>query len=765
MPTPLLPPSVVGPVYTFSSQVKVLGAFQGASVQVFRNGAPIGNPAVADSTGFAICALNAGTLSLGEAITAVQTKDGVSSLPGPGTTVLDIPSKLSPPIFLSQVHTCMDAVVLGGIQIGAAVDVTSGGKRLGDALADATEITVDLVGLAALPVGAVLEATQSIRVGGQLLVSDRTHSLPAEQTPILERTLPAPQIVPPLDACDQSVLVIGIFDGMQMRLERTAGGGDIYPFSGNSIPASTLPLKEGEKVRATQFSQHCNFDSIVSNEVTVGKATSLPAPIVLGPICSGLGQIVLSNLTKGADVFLYAGRVDASLVLIGTATAAFSEQTFGIPDPLPAFSTGPTTFLVAFQTRCGIGNTTSIPTQLDQRPGSPPPPGFDQQIFECSRIVKVFCGERAIGCALQILSDDPKTPILSPSIILTQQTIDVTLFRQLLAGENITAVVTGCGAGPDARRTKGVETVLLPKPFVLLPLHTWAKAVFVGNTIEGAQVYLSINGKFAGHIEATEGSGGIQFPVSGLNPEDKVTVQQSLCTEFSEVSNPAVVTLGRMNVFQSPDPIVRGPNPQTVVVVVTDADDRHEVAGSVHLPNGVTQPTNTPFSWVFPLSQAGPAASVTAPDYVTGNVIWKLVDPAPQPPPPPASLTLELVNHVTNVILKKAEWDISHVTSLGAGPSVVDTKTGNPASSVLPQPSGSQDLYFIGCSATFEFGGKSQTVQAMVAPVIDFADKATIGWHGKPEKALFFLQVANSLNDQGQIVSVFYIQLAEVKPI
>jgi hypothetical protein len=369
----------------------------------------------------------------------------------------------------------------------------------------------------------------------------------------------------------------------------------------------------------------------------------------------------------------------------------------------------------------------------------------------------------------QILSNDPTTPILSPLIILTHEATVVTLYRQLLAGENITAVLTGCGAGPEARITKRVGPPLLPQPIVLEPLRSWQKTVFVGNTSEGAQVYLFINGKYAGHVEATGvmgGSTGVRFPVSDLNPEDKVTAQQCFCTQFSEVSPPAIVTLGQMKVGVSPHPIVRGPNPQTVGVGVQDGDDGHAVAGSVHLPNGVMHPTNTPFSWVFPLSQAGPTASVTAPDYVTENVIWNLIDPPPTPPPPPpAALTLELVNQVTNVILKKAEWDISHITSLGSGPSVVDTKSGNPASSVLPIPSGTQDLYFVGCSATFEFGGKSQTVQTMVAPLMHFPPKATIGWQGKPEKALFGLRVANFYNDQGQVVSEFYIQLVEVKPI
>ena len=145
----MLPPCVVGPVYTFSTVVKVVSALHGAAVQLLQNGTPVAGTAVADSTGTAVIALGAASLSGGDTITAMQSLSGDQSQAGPGTTVLDVPGSLSPPIYLSMVHTCVDAVVLGGLQVGAVVEVTSGGKLLGSDVADATEIAVSLPAQAA----------------------------------------------------------------------------------------------------------------------------------------------------------------------------------------------------------------------------------------------------------------------------------------------------------------------------------------------------------------------------------------------------------------------------------------------------------------------------------------------------------------------------------------------------------------------------------------------------------------------------------------
>ena len=763
----LLPPCVVGPVYTFSTVVKVVSALHGAAVQLLQNGTPVAGTAVADSTGTAVIALGAASLSGGDTITAMQSLSGDQSQAGPGTTVLDVPGSLSPPIYLSMVHTCVDAVVLGGLQVGAVVEVTSGGKLLGSDVADATEIAVSLVRLKPLAVGAVLEARQTMSVGAQQLGSSRTPSLPAEQTPILERTLPAPQIVPPLYACDQSVLVTGIIDGMQVQVESSDGGGGLYQYGGNTLRVGTKALKEGAKVKATQYSQNCNFHSIVSSEVIVGKATTLPTPAILGPICTGLGQVVITDLVPGAEIHLYAGR-DGSETLLGAATAAFTTQTFGVPDPLPPFSGGPTAYLRANQARCGVGSMTTVQTAVDQRTGNPQPPFISAPVLECARLVSISCDARGHGCALQILSDDPKTPILSGKIIITQDHTVVYLYRPLLAGETIAAVLTGCGAGPEARRSRRVESLpAVPTPDIEGPVRSWQRSVLVRNTLVGAQVYPFINDKYAAHAEATQHA--TRFPAAPFNPEDKITAQQCLCTRLSKLSEPAIVTFGHMKLTVSPVPIVRGATAQTVEVRAKDADYGNVVAGLVHLPGGVTLLTNAPFGWVFPVGQSAPATTVTAPDYVMENVKWNLVDPAslpPPPPPPPAALTLELANQVPSVILTKAEWDISHIASAGSGPIVVDTKTGFAVLSVLPKPAGAQESYFVGCTATFDYNGKSQTVQRLVALLMDFPFKATVRWEGKSEKAHFDFLAAYAQNADGQwYVSDFYIQLVDVKPI
>src|SRR5215216_162938 len=206
----LLPPRIVGPLDNLSTLVTVLGAVDGAKVQLFINNAPMGIPAIA--SGLSTSVLLLGTrLTPGQFVTATQSQGPITSSPSPPEPVGAAPMDPPPVTFLSLPHPCVDWVILGGMIAGANATIEWRGSRIGTAVAQGPVVSVPVVFPSPASTRDLLEAFQSYSIPlGALVQGSKTQSLPLGPAPPGEP--PPPAVTPPYE-CDLAVLISGLWDG------------------------------------------------------------------------------------------------------------------------------------------------------------------------------------------------------------------------------------------------------------------------------------------------------------------------------------------------------------------------------------------------------------------------------------------------------------------------------------------------------------------------------------------------------------------------
>lgn len=747
----LLPPLIRGPVSVLTRTVRVQGALVGAKVTLSQDGMPIGAPTAAGPNGVAGVDVSAVTLKASAKLTAVQTSGTDTSDPSPAEPVLGPPATLAPLAFLTQIHTCIDGVILGGTVDGATVEVTHQGNVLGHAVAVDPQLSLHLQHQGSLPTGAVLVAQQTLTWQGSTIKSPPTSSLPAEFVNAKEK-IPAPQIQAPILACDTAVAVLGLLDGATFTLTQQSGPTGTYEYFGNAVWALTAPLHVPDGVSVVQEFRTCHLTSPTAGPVPVTKVAKLPAPVIQGPLCADSRLVAISNLRPGATVSILAGRktgpnseqFSASYM----ATAGSETQTFALPAKLGAGLSGPAEYIWCYQESCGVGSPDSNRMPLGGLAAVPAPKLG--QLVECTRLVEV--GGLTPGASLRLLSDQADTPVLSMPVVCTTASAVAPTYRSLRAGETVTAVLSGCGAGPGSQSSRKVDALsTLNPPVVHRPTRVWQAAVRVDKCLPGARVHLFVNKRWRASADAVTDT--VLVPCGQLKVEDQLTAIQTLCTRISGTTDkPVPVDLGQLKVSVTPSPIIKSPNPSIVTVLATDVDDGHAVAGLVTLPQQVTQPTNTPFAWTFPPGQPAPTASVTVDGYASSPVSWPLQEP---PQPKAATLTLDFANNAPEVTVTKVEWAVA---TMGAGN--VETNVGSPTCAVaqlpLPTPAQPPQQYYVQCAATIAGVGTARVGNGLCP---DGSGRAVVGWSGTALTAHFRLYSTQAYDPStGQVVPVYTVQ-------
>ncbi len=329
----LLPPMIDGPVSVLTRTVRVSGALSGATVTLSQNGASI-SAAPAGDDGIALVDVSGVVLNPGASLTAVQSHAAEASEPSPAEPVLGPPAALPALSILTEVHACIDGVILGGTIEGATVEVTAEGQPIGDVVAGGTQQSVRLHHQGPLPVGSRIEARQTVTWQGTAINGPVVKSLPVQPSPDTERSMPAPMIQAPIIECDTAVLITGLRDGSTFTLTR-ASGEATYEYYGNAVWANTEPLHVPDSVSVVQEFRTCQVSSPPGGPVAVIKATQLAKPVLHGPLCADTRLITISSLRKGATVTLYVGRSTgpggAQASLLGQASVASETQTFPLP--------------------------------------------------------------------------------------------------------------------------------------------------------------------------------------------------------------------------------------------------------------------------------------------------------------------------------------------------------------------------------------------------------------------------------------------------
>jgi hypothetical protein len=107
----LLPVKVLGPINQLATSVTVVGAVDGATVQLLINGAPVGVSAPASKLSVSI-ALGTTVLTQGQQVAATQSRAGETSVPSPFPETMGAApsptSGLPAVVFLSGLHPCVD---------------------------------------------------------------------------------------------------------------------------------------------------------------------------------------------------------------------------------------------------------------------------------------------------------------------------------------------------------------------------------------------------------------------------------------------------------------------------------------------------------------------------------------------------------------------------------------------------------------------------------------------------------------------------------
>jgi len=278
----LLPPKIAGPLDNLSRFVVVLGAIDGADVQLFVDGAPVGVAATASGLSISV-PLGGFLLVPGQAVTATQSSGFNTSPKSPPEPVGKASADLPPITFVSIPHPCVDWVVLGGMVAGADATIQWKGRRIGSAVAAGPVVSVPVTFPSPASAGDVLEAFQSYTIlGSPLVQGPPTPSLPLVPAP---GDPPAPTLTPPYE-CDMAVLVSGLQDGTSLTIKHNADELAGFAYVGTSVRAwLDRPVAIGETLSARQESKGCRrLGSFSVPPVGVNPA-DLPIPVIGGPIC------------------------------------------------------------------------------------------------------------------------------------------------------------------------------------------------------------------------------------------------------------------------------------------------------------------------------------------------------------------------------------------------------------------------------------------------------------------------------------------------
>lgn len=697
----LLPPLVIGPVSVSSTAVRVDGPLPGSNVHLLVNGvSKVQIPATSTTTYLPLAGIG---LNGGDQLTARWFLGADASDPSPvPLVVLAAPSTLGALVYLSQVHDCVDWILLGGAYPGALVEVYNGATQIGADVAAGDGVAVRIGGT--INTGDVLHAVQSVQTPTGTVKSPGTPSLPSESLPFRERSLPPPAIGP-VPGCAQAVPVSGLLQGVSTYLD-TGSGVLRYPFVGTSFWA--LLGREAyppESFTASQHFERCHvFSPTSAPPVPVDKTLPLRKPAIQQSNipCPKAQAIEVTNLEPGA-VLTFKIVAPSGTTIIGRIGVGqgVSSTPFWLPDlsaqvpPAPPYPA-----LLVVQEFCSQ-SAESDPVYFTKFQGGVFPPFIVEPVTECAHYVQLNMGS---GAVVRLYSDQADSPVISdPTYVYSNSWIKT--YRGLRVGEHITAKLEASCQPPELRVSPSVEVQglpSLPAPKVLEPVRVFHTVVWLKDVVPGAQVHVFVNGQWRATSPATSMYAGVLTVfVGALKNEDKITALQAICTKLSRQTEPPImVKFGQMKVWSEPASLVQG-QATSMTIKAVDMDNKSPVAGTVSLAGSVVGATNKPFA-VSPVpGQAALSFAVSATGYTPETLS---VPASPPAPVKPAMLTI-----VTTLGFNASKKSITEITWHLLGPSGSFTKTEKPNTNpvavqfTLPKPSGSFTPFTLSCLVNFEY--------------------------------------------------------------
>ena len=289
-----LSPPIVGAVHACSSHVYVSGFVPHATIRVFKNGT---TQIAMVTPHFGFASVTVAPLAAGDSLTATQTVLGeTSAATDPPTIVDDAPPSLAPPVVGTTIYACGRVVPVHDLISGVTVDV----KDVDTAASIGNGYTPNDWGSDWTPA-----LTTSLVLAHHVTATQASCSpivsAPSTAVPVLAQPSPllAPSLDPPVVGND-AVTAHGLHTGALLEVfdGPTLVGSGYATGSTNWIPLGS-PITTTSSITAGQ-----SLCSQSPHSTPVPPITTLPAPIVLGPICPKAHFATVRGTTINAIVVL-----------------------------------------------------------------------------------------------------------------------------------------------------------------------------------------------------------------------------------------------------------------------------------------------------------------------------------------------------------------------------------------------------------------------------------------------------------------------------
>lgn len=550
-------PSVVGPLSEWLDAVPVEGCQPGATIVVRTDDAAAAVIAQGVSGGGRdLVPLVSGTrLHAGTALVAQQTMAGAASgwTPSPLAVVVGAAptahSQLPPLSFASRLFACGRAVWLSGAAPGSAVTVSGGGTVLAAGRADANGDARLAVAPRMPGAGTDVTAVQDAPPGFPPLTGTATYvavpTLPVPSDPLPSPTLPDPSAM----GCESAVLVGGVIDGADVRLERASdqlAATAVFDRSELWFQLSSAFPSQGDRITVTQALPGCEGRPSQPAHADI-PAAHQPDPVTFVPPCAGSSSIHLGGLRPGADLTVAVEGFEPLEYRVPPERTSWDVPT----DPLPAGTTVTVTIEVCtFQAQTPITVVGATPI---------PAPVFADDLFACARVVSVTT---KAGAALEIWADygSGQTQV-SKRVTAESDLATIQVFPYLSVPEKVWVRQLACAGGwtESSPRTDVGDRPPL-EPLDLSQPVEGQQHVRPLNVVPGAHVavYATSRGsatpEFLGERDVTRAD-PVVFLNRRLTTDDIVWALQSMCNDRQEGSHQVRVMPGVMR-FPLPAPLV-----------------------------------------------------------------------------------------------------------------------------------------------------------------------------------------------------------------
>jgi hypothetical protein len=318
---PTLSPPHVEPTNECSKSVYVDGFVPHATITVFRGGATIGGPF---ATYFGFADVPVAQLHTGDNITATQTVNGVTSAHSAIMVVGKMPSTLPRPTMEPKIYACGRVAPVHNLVPGVTVEV----RDLTAPAVIGTGATPNLWGgdwdpvvTSALVKAHMITAKQSSCTGVNS----------ADAAPVAVLVDPAPIKFPTFDTPiigNDAITAHGLYIGSLLKAFQPGPiGSGLSTAESNWMGIATIKSAPG----VTMEQDLCTPSPM---SPPVNPTNSIPAPILVGPICPGSPAAIVRNTTINAILVLlknnvvvgYGGAAPGDVPLDLAPPATFAEN-------------------------------------------------------------------------------------------------------------------------------------------------------------------------------------------------------------------------------------------------------------------------------------------------------------------------------------------------------------------------------------------------------------------------------------------------------